>query len=220
MDVRPIQPHDSPNGSQVLPRHVASDEQLILAHRDGDERAFTLLVHRYERELFHFLIRFIGNRAAAEDVFQEAFLQVHQSIGSFDDGRHFRPWLFTIAANKARDFLRSAARRKTSPLDAVFDAHSTDGTNFLELLKSGAAAPETALESAEVYERVHRTIDQLPSHLREIVLLAYFHQFPYKQIAETLDIPLGTVKSRLHAGVAAFADVWNLSNSNAKGSVV
>ena len=87
-----------------------TDGRTVAAgYRHGEQPAFALIVERYQRELFHFLVRFLGNRAAAEDVFQETFLQVHQSAEQFDLQRRFRPWLFTIAANKARDLIRSQA---------------------------------------------------------------------------------------------------------------
>src|SRR5687768_14013250 len=95
-----------------------TDEQLLDDYRHGEKASFSELVGRYQRELYHFLVRFLGNRAAAEDVFQETFLQVHQSAEQFDPQRRFRPWLFTIAANKARDLIRSQARRPANPLQA------------------------------------------------------------------------------------------------------
>ena len=95
-----------------------TDEQLLESHRHGDGASFEKLVHLYERELFHFLVRFLGDRAAADDMFQETFLQVYQSADTFDSTRRFRPWLFTIAANKARDLIRSQGRRPTNPLQA------------------------------------------------------------------------------------------------------
>src|SRR5690606_26922446 len=76
-----------------------TDEQLLSDYRNGDRRSFQRLVDRHQRELYHFLVRFLGNRASAEDIFQETFLQVHQSADQFDIERRFRPWLFTIAAN-------------------------------------------------------------------------------------------------------------------------
>src|SRR5437879_3357804 len=72
-----------------------TDEQLLADYRHGDKAAFQKLVERYQREMFHFLVRFLGDRAAAEDIFQETFLQVHQSADQFDPERRFRPWLFT-----------------------------------------------------------------------------------------------------------------------------
>jgi RNA polymerase sigma-70 factor (ECF subfamily) len=197
---------------------VVSDERLLEDYRHGDKSSFEVLVHRYQRELYHFLVRFLGNRASAEDVFQETFLQVHQSAEAFDTQRRFRPWLFTIAANKARDLIRSQARRPTNPLQASISPHDEEGGEFIDLMESLNEAPGAAMEKRELQQLVHNTIGTMPQNLREILLLSYFHQFPYKQIGDILDIPLGTVKSRLHAAVAHFADRWRASNQRRNAS--
>ena len=189
-----------------------TDEQLLADYRHGDRNAFAQLMQRYQRELYHFLVRFLGDRAAAEDVFQETFLQVHQSAEQFDLSRRFRPWLFTIAANKARDLIRSQARRPTNPLSASISPGDDESGEFIDLMQSSAAMPGEPLEREELQELVKKTVMNMPEHLREILLLSYFHQFPYKQIGDILDIPLGTVKSRLHAAVAHFADRWRGMN--------
>jgi RNA polymerase sigma-70 factor (ECF subfamily) len=203
-----------PSAAADGPIQVAppTDEQLILAYRDGDRKSFTELMRRYQRELFHFLIRFLGDRAAAEDIFQETFLQIHQSARDFDAQRRFRPWLFTIAANKARDLLRSNARRPTSPLQASIAGGQEEGAEFIDLMTSGIELPDQPMEQRELQDQVRRAVESMPDNLREILLLSYFHQFPYKQIGTILDIPLGTVKSRLHAAVAYFANQWRASN--------
>jgi RNA polymerase sigma-70 factor (ECF subfamily) len=193
-----------------------TDEQLLSDYRHGDKNAFRDLVARYQRELYHFLVRFLANRAAAEDVFQETFLQVHQSAEQFDPQRRFRPWLFTIAANKARDLIRSQARRPTNPLQASISGDEESG-EFIDLMQSSDEMPSAAMESAELQEQVQSTVGGMPEHLREILLLSYFHQFPYKQIGEILGIPLGTVKSRLHAAVAHFADRWRANHNRPPG---
>src|SRR5207237_6311742 len=110
-----------------------SDEQLLADYRAGDRASFSELVGRYQRELYHFLVRFLGNRAAAEDVFQETFLQVHQSAEQFDPQRRFRPWLFTIAANKARDLIRSQARRPTNPLQAPISPRDEESGAVIDI---------------------------------------------------------------------------------------
>src|SRR4051812_22112289 len=193
-------------------RGPRSDEQLLADYRSGDKTSFSELVGRYQRELYHFLVRFLGNRAAAEDVFQETFLQVHQSAEQFDPQRRFRPWLFTIAANKARDLIRSQARRPTNPLQASISPGDDESGEFIDLMQSANSMPSEPMEREELQRQVQTTVTGMPEHLREILLLSYFHQFPYKQISEILDIPLGTVKSRLHAAVAHFADRWRSSN--------
>ncbi len=189
-----------------------TDEQLIKAYQAGDRASFAALVTRYERELFHFLVRFLGDRAAAEDMFQETFLQIHQSAETFDTQRRFRPWLFTIAANKARDLMRSNSRRPASPLQASISPGDEASGEFIDLMKSVEDAPDAPMQQRELRQKVQVTVTNMPEHLREILLLSYFHQFPYKQISDILDIPLGTVKSRLHTAVAFFADRWKTAN--------
>ena len=190
-----------------------SDEQLLESYKRGEKQGFAQLVERYQRELFHFLVRFLGDRAAAEDVFQETFLQVHQSAATFDSSRRFRPWLFTIAANKARDLMRSQARRPTNPLQATISSDEESG-QFIDLMQANAEMPGEKMEKEELQKQVQKTVMNMPDHLREILLLSYFHQFPYKQIGDILQIPLGTVKSRLHAAVAHFADRWRTVQQN------
>src|SRR3954471_16738281 len=116
--------------------------------------SFSQLVERYQRELFHFLVRFLGDRAAAEDVFQETFLQVHQSAEQFDPQRRFRPWLFTIAANKARDLIRSQARRPANPLQASISPGDEESGEFIDLMSSASELPSEPMEKIELQQQV------------------------------------------------------------------
>lgn len=184
-----------------------TDEQLIGLARDGDKQAFGQLMQRYEKELFNFLVKFMGQRTLAEDAFQETFLQVHISASSFDTQRRFRPWLYTIAANKARDLLRSKARRPAMQLTTSDDQGGE--VNLWHNLLRDETTPQDILEQKQQKELVREMVAKLPEHLREILVLAYFNQLPYKEIAQVLGIPLGTVKSRLHAAVSAFARKYN-----------
>jgi RNA polymerase sigma-70 factor (ECF subfamily) len=149
----------------------------------------------------------VGDRAPAEDVFQETCLQVHTSIASFDLQRPFKPWLFTISANKARDYLRRTKQRQTVQLSAGGDQDG-DGGQMIDLIDAQFPTPDEHADLAETQRFVRETIAQLPENMKEILLMAYFHHVPYKQIAQNLGVPLGTVKSRLHAAVATFAEAW------------
>jgi RNA polymerase sigma-70 factor (ECF subfamily) len=191
-----------------------TDERLFEQYRHGRQDALEVLIERYRQELFNLLVRFTGDRAAAEDVFQEAFMQVHQSAETFDETRNFKPWLFTIAANKARDYMRRRARRPAAPLDAPVGRGSggDTGQTFVDLLQADLPMPDDRMARAEIAERVQKAIASMPEHLREILLLSYFQQFRYNEIAEVLQIPLGTVKSRLHTAVATFAKAWKKQN--------
>jgi RNA polymerase sigma-70 factor (ECF subfamily) len=194
-----------------------TDEQLLVDYRSGDAAAFRVLMERYHDELLRFLIRFMGDRQTAEDVFQEAFFQVHASAESFDETRRFKPWLFTIAANKGRDVHRKTARRPTLGLSAQIG--DEESQSFVDLMEVDVAAPSETLDARERDELVQRAVDTLPPHHREILLLAYFQRMSYNQVAEVLEIPLGTVKSRLHAAVAGFAKAWQrIVRSSSEGS--
>jgi len=188
-----------------------SDEQLVVAHRAGDDTALRVLIERYQGELHGFLTRLVGTRAGADDVFQEAFLQVHLSADNFDEERRFKPWLYTIAANKGRDLLRRQKRRSAVSLDAPIGAQSD--ASLVDLLDGVNIAPGSTLESSDEASIVKYVVDELPSHFREILLLSYFQKMSYAQISDSLAIPLGTVKSRLHAAVACFAESWKLACS-------
>jgi RNA polymerase sigma-70 factor (ECF subfamily) len=189
-----------------------SDEILFERHRQGDPTAMRTLIERHQADLMRFLTRLTGETAGAEDVFQEAFLQAHVAAHTFDAERRFRPWLFTIAANKARDYLRRRVRRRTLDLSAPMDGGGSGGegpsASFIDLMEVDIPAPDAAMQRRETSVKVQGILDALPYTLREILLLAYFQRLSYVQIADELGIPLGTVKSRLHSAVATFAKLW------------
>ena len=184
-----------------------SDEQLLQSYLSGHREAFRHLMERYRNELSHFLIRFLGSRAAADDVFQETFLQVHLSGDTFDPARRFKPWLFTIAANKARDYHRRNTRRQPLSLSASIGDEG-ESQCYVDLLQADLPSPDEPLVDAERSRLIRKVVDDMPVHLREILLMSYFQRLSYNQIADSLEIPLGTVKSRLHTAVATFARAW------------
>ncbi|MDA8375492.1 MAG: sigma-70 family RNA polymerase sigma factor [Planctomycetia bacterium] len=194
---------------------MATDEQLVAKFVAGDEAAFAQLVQRYQRELFSFLQRFINEAALAEDLFQETFIQVYRSAATFDSKRRFRPWLFTIAANKARDYLRANLRRGTQSLDNVA-GHDEQQATFMDLMESDTPSAPERLMDMEDAAAVRKIIARMPQMYREVLLLSYYHRFAYKEIAEMLDIPLGTVKSRLHSALAMFGEAWSVWQGEGK----
>jgi RNA polymerase sigma-70 factor (ECF subfamily) len=173
----------------------------------GRTDRFALLVERYSSDLFQFVARFFRNPAMAEDVVQETFIQVYQSAAGFDSSRKFRPWLFTIAANKARDHIRGKTRRREVSISGGGSTESSE-VSYLDFLADETASPGEAMEASEQERIVRDVVNEMPAHLREVLVLGYYQRFAYKEIAEMLDIPLGTVKSRLHAAVANFAAAY------------
>lgn len=183
-----------------------TDEQLLQDYIDGTAASFELLVRRHTQELYQFVLRFTGDSVAAEDVVQEAFLQVHNSATRFDPTRRFKPWLFTIAANKARDYLRRVSRRREVPLDAQVSGTDDSGQRFIDLVAGENVLPHEDLALDEQRRLVKSIMEAMPAKLAEVLILAYYHRFPYREIAEILEVPLGTVKSRLHSAVAHFGE--------------
>ncbi len=186
-----------------------SDEQLLARLREGDREVFGPLVRRYERELYGYLRRYLGDDDLADDVFQTTFLAVFRKIKHYEPGRPARPWLYAIATNQAIDALRKQNRRADRRAD-LMTAPDDDGEPrpLFELLPSSHESPPDHAERAEQRERVRDVVARLPDLLREVILLAYFQGMKYRDIADALEIPLGTVKSRLHAALVKLTEEW------------
>jgi RNA polymerase sigma-70 factor (ECF subfamily) len=182
-----------------------TDAKLLSLYAAGDEGAFREVVNRYKNSLYSFLKQFLNRQDLVEDVFQETFLQLFMSRESFDTSRPLRPWLFTIAANKAKDTLRKSQRASAVPIGTISESGEMSFNDMLNALTSDSTLPYEELERNETAAQVSRIISDMPENLREILILSYFNKFSYKQMAEVLGIPIGTVKSRLHTAVARFA---------------
>jgi RNA polymerase sigma-70 factor (ECF subfamily) len=149
----------------------------------------------------------LGDASLAEDVFQETFLQVHTHSDRFDTSRRFKPWLFTIAANRARDTLRRLSRRPAVSIDAAYQQKNGEKkVALLDLMESVEGEPSRHFEEKETREMVRKVLNEMPEHLRSILFLIYFHGFAYKEVAEMMNLPVGTVKSRMHSAVAKLSE--------------
>ena len=186
-----------------------TDAELLARFAEGDEAAFRELVNRYKNGLYAFLKQFLNHQDMVEDTFQETFLQLFTSRDSFDTSRPLRPWLFTIAANKAKDALRKRQRTAAIPIGTIADSQEMSFDDVLNTLTSDSSTmPYEELQKSETASLVGKVITDMPDNLREILILAYFNKFSYKQMAQILSIPIGTVKSRLHTAVGRFAKEW------------
>ena len=180
-----------------------SDEDLLAGSLEGRSGDFKLLLERYESELFNFLYRLTGDRQMAEDLFQEAFLLVYTKMDVFRPGGSFRPWVYTIAANLARDAMRKRRTRRALSLDAEF--RRGEKGRLGDLLSGSPPEPEEVLDREEAAGLAREMVDGLPESLREVVVLYFFNEMKYAEISEVLELPMGTVKSRLHRAVRRMA---------------
>ena len=188
-----------------------TDAELLTHYANGGEEAFRELVNRYKNSLYAFLRQFLNRHDLVEDVFQETFLQLFSSRESFDTSRPLRPWLFTIAANKAKDALRKWQRTSAVQIGTMADSQDLSFDDMLNTVTADETMPYEELQKNETASRVGKIVADMPENLREILNLAYFQKFSYKQMAEILGIPIGTVKSRLHTAVGRFAKEWKAS---------
>jgi len=193
-------------------QNLVTDEQLILDYRrTGDRELYAQLVYRYERELYSYLRRYLGSAEMAEDVFQATFLQVHLKCDLFQAGRRFRPWLYTIATNAAIDARRRNKRHRMVSLDTPREQDNEHVGRLVNLLESSDLGPSDSAASAERSRLVRQTLDELPESMTAVIHLVYYQGMKYREAAEVLDVPVGTVKSRLHSAIAKLTDVWNTS---------
>jgi RNA polymerase sigma-70 factor (ECF subfamily) len=187
-----------------------TDEQLLGRLRAGDRSVFGTLVRRYERELYGYLRRYVGDDDLADDVFQNTFVAVFRKIAQYEPGRAARPWLYAIATNQAIDALRKRTRQGDRSADArTAPDEEGEPRPLFELAAAAGPDPAEAADRAEQAERVRAAVDRLPDLLRQVVVLAYFQGLKYKDIADALGIPVGTVKSRLHAATTKLTEDWD-----------
>lgn len=199
----------APDGGS-LPRW--SDEELLAGYRSThDSGLFTELVRRYERELYSFLYRFLGDASMAEDTFQLTFLQVHLKHDQFLEGRKVRPWLYAIATHQAIDAQRRNRRHQLVSLDRTTRSDSDDLGALLDLVVKDEPSPVARMERYEAKQWVQQAICRLPESFRAVINLIYFQGLKYREAAEILSIPVGTVKSRTHSAIMKLYEAWTES---------
>jgi RNA polymerase sigma-70 factor, ECF subfamily len=192
-----------------------SDEQLLAKYQSADQLSqkeqagvFAELVSRYERELYNYLRRYLGDGVLAEDVFQTTFLQVHLKCDSFEQGRKFRPWLYTIATNQAIDAQRRNRRHRRLSLDVAHSASGEEVGTLMEVVATQDAGPSDAVDTGEQAEWIRNEVATLPEALQSAVNLVYFRGMKYRDAAKIMSVPVGTVKSRLHAAIKRLGQSW------------
>lgn len=191
-----------------------TDEELLAEYRlAGSPQIFEALVRRYERELYNYLRRFLGNTVLAEDAFQATFMQVHLKCHLFDGERKVRPWLYTVATNQAIDIQRRNKRHRLVSLDRVSRSEHQELGTLINLLRSKETDPSDHLDANERQQWIRQAVAALPEQLRTAVRLVYFRGMKYREAADELSVPVGTVKSRIHSAVKRLGEAWDASQA-------
>ena len=174
------------------------DRELVARVQRGDQRAFGLLVEKYQRKLARLLQRLIRDPAEVEDVTQEAFIRAYRALPTFRGDSAFYTWLYRIAVNTAKNHLMAMGRRAMTGVEA--DAALDEGEQLQDI-----NTPESVLMSKEIAVTVNAAIEELPEELREAIRLRELDGMSYEEIAKAMDCPIGTVRSRIFRAREAIA---------------
>jgi RNA polymerase sigma-70 factor (ECF subfamily) len=172
---------------------TATDKQLVLRVQKGDSRAFDLLVLKYQQKIMSLISRYVHDADEVQDVAQEAFIKAYRALPRFRGDSAFYTWLYRIAINTAKNHLVSRSRR---PPGSDLDPEEAEFMDSAVQLRD-SESPEEALFAGELRRTVNATLTALPDDLRTAVTLREFDGLSYEEIAEIMDCPVGTVRSRI-----------------------
>jgi RNA polymerase sigma-70 factor, ECF subfamily len=164
--------------------------------KKGDQNAFAEIVDLYKDKIYQLCYRMLGNVHEAEDIAQEAFIRAYVNIHTYDTNKKFSTWLYRIATNLSIDRIRK--KKPDYFLDA--EVSGTDGLTMYSQIASDTALPEDELETREIQQEIQKEILKLPEKYRTVIVLKYIDELSLLEISEILNIPIGTVKTRIHRG--------------------
>lgn len=178
------------------------DAELVERVRRGDKRAFDLLVLKYQRKIMRLLSRMIREPGEVEDVAQEAFIKAYRALPQFRGDSAFYTWLYRIAINTARNWQAANGRRPSAP--SIIETE--DGETFSQIDNlTDISTPESMMASRQIADTVNAAIDALPEELRTAIVLREIEGMSYEDIAQSMDCPIGTVRSRIFRAREAIA---------------
>lgn len=169
------------------------DQDLVLRVQQGDKSAFDLLVIKYQHKIIQLVNRYVKDSSEAQDVAQEAFIKAYRALGNFRGESAFYTWLYRIAINTAKNYLVSRSRRSSDYQVDIQDAEQIENAPQLH----GMETPERLLFNQEIIETIKTAIENLPEEMRVAIMLREFEGMSYEEIAEAMDCPVGTVRSRI-----------------------
>ncbi|MEW5889988.1 MAG: RNA polymerase sigma factor RpoE [Pseudomonadota bacterium] len=179
------------------------DQQLVARAQRGDRQAFGLLVSKYQRKLARLLSRLVRDPAEVEDVAQEAFIKAYRALPTFRGDSAFYTWLYRIAVNTAKNYLVSQGRR--APTSTEFDSEEAEIFEEGEQLRD-VDTPDRLLLSKQIGETVNAAMESLPEELKTAIVLREIEGLSYEEIAQIMDCPIGTVRSRIFRAREAIAE--------------
>ena len=175
-----------------------TDEQLIRKFLDGDVEAFNTLVWRWQKPIYNFTLRYFKDREHAKDATQRVFLKVYKNLKHLKDTRKFSSWIYQIALNLCKDETKSKYYQTTSSLDELKENKNFDLSSDTDSSAYSGTNPESTLERRELRTLLEQALDHIPAEQKEVVVMKEFQGLKFIEIAEILDLPMNTVKSRIY----------------------
>lgn len=187
------------------PLEERSDEELMLLYKQGEVRAFELLLSRHEKPIYNFILRSVHDTAVAEELMQEVFLRVVRSAPDYEPSAKFTTWLYTMARNLCIDRARKHKRRGPSySLDQNIGGEDDEGASYMDMLADEAAATGAmSYEREQFLARLKAALAELPDKQREVFLLKEVSGMTFREVSEVVDAPVPTVKSRMRYALKA-----------------
>ncbi|UJF31982.1 RNA polymerase sigma factor SigW [Paenibacillus hexagrammi] len=182
--------------------------QLIQLSRTGDRNAFVELVELYRSKIQRLAFRMLHNKPDSEDIVQETFIRVYLNLNHYDESQSFSTWIYRIGKNVCIDLLRK--KKPVHSLDAEL-SEQDDDYSYYSKLASGDISPEHAVLQSEVQEHVQKSISKLADKYKSVITLYYLEELSLQEISEKLDLPVTTVKTRLHRGRELLRKKWGMN---------
>lgn len=186
-----------------------TDTQLISHILNGDRSRFNALVWRWEKPMYNFILRYLGNKELSREVTQKVFIRVYKNLSQLRDPSSFSSWIYQIAANLCRDEIKKMKRRNFISLDLIHENNENEGHRLPEeLQESDDLSPETKLNQKQIGTIVQKALQQLPEEQRVVIIMKEYQGLKFREIAEALNQPLNTIKSRMYYGLNGLRKIF------------
>ncbi|MDZ7269863.1 MAG: sigma-70 family RNA polymerase sigma factor [candidate division KSB1 bacterium] len=194
-----------------------TDADLIARFVKGDVNAFNTLVWRWQKTIYNFVLRYVGNREEAHDLTQQVFMRVHRSLPRLNKPASFSTWIHQIAANLCRDWIKQRRRRPAVSLENLQENGAADLHKHpaLTLFPEASQHPDRIVSRNQLRELIEKALQEIPEEQRVVVIMKEYQGLKFTEIAEVLGAPVNTVKSRLYYGLSALRKVlarWQLDD--------
>lgn len=182
-----------------------NDENLVSRFVGGDDEAFNTLIHRWHRPVYNFVLRYMSSPDDAQEVTQKTFIKVYQKLHTLEQPSRFTAWLYRIALNQCRDEMRRHSRSIFTSLD---EKNGNEGLALIDIYQSNAGDPEKQLADKERDHLLHYALSMLPDEQRSVVIMKELQGLKFTEIADALNIPVNTAKTRMYNGLRSLNRIF------------